>query len=397
MNMRGRSVLLAMKKQLPAALAMIELDGIARRIILCPPDLPADQIGAISQLASVDVVLGDEVVLEPAADIQPLGETDRTEWVLLTSGTTGRPKLVVHDLSSLASTAPTTTSAVWSTFYDIRRYGGLSILFRALVSTGSLVLSDPAEDPGSFLSRAGAQGVTHISGTPSHWRRALMTSATRRFVPHYVRLSGEIADRAILEHLHGLWPDAILVHAFASTEAGLAFEVHDGLEGFPARLLNNTEGSVNLKIVDGSLHIRSPRMASRYLNEPATPLVGLDGFIDTRDLVVLREQRYYFVGRKDGMINIGGIKVYPEEVEAVINSHPAVEMSLVKARRSSITGSLITAEAVCTAQAAPSEALATEIIEFCRSRLPPSKTPISLRLVDQLAVDASGKLRRRDA
>jgi acyl-coenzyme A synthetase/AMP-(fatty) acid ligase len=386
-----------MKQQLPAALAMIELDGIARRIVLCPPDLSADQIGIISKLASVDAVLSDEVSLQPAADIRPAGEAQHTEWVLLTSGTTGTPKLVVHDLSSLASTAPTTTRAIWSTFYDIRRYGGLSILFRALIGPGSLVLSDADEDPDSFLSRARAKGVTHISGTPSHWRRALMTPATRTFAPRYVRLSGEIADKAVLDRLHALWPDAALVHAFASTEAGLAFEVRDGLAGFPASLIENAEGDVSLKIVDGSLHIRSPRMASRYLNERTAPLVDSAGFIDTRDLVEQREQRYYFVGRKDGMINIGGVKVYPEEIEAVINAHPAVEMSLVKARRSSITGSLIRAEIVCKPPAAPTETLAGEIIEFCRLHLPPSKVPVSLRFADQLAVEASGKLRRRDA
>jgi acyl-CoA synthetase (AMP-forming)/AMP-acid ligase II len=396
-DMHGRCVLLAMKKQLPAALAMLELDGIARRIVLCPPDLPADQIAKVRDIASVDIVLTDDTALEPIAHISPQRELQQTEWVLLTSGTTGAPKLVVHDLSSLASTAPASTSAIWSTFYDIRRYGGLAILFRALIGPGSLVLSDPDEDPGAFLARANAKGVSHISGTPSHWRRALMTSTTRSFVPRYVRLSGEIADQTILDNLHILWPDAILVHAFASTEAGLAFEVRDRLAGFPASLLDKADGGVILKILDGSLRIHSPRIASRYLDEPSDALIGADGFVDTRDLVELREQRYHFVGRRDGMINVGGIKIYPEEVEGVINAHPAVEMSLVKARRSSITGSLIVADVVCKPLAAPSEALSNDIIEFCRRQLPRSKAPVSLRFVDQLAIDATGKLRRHRA
>ena len=396
-DMHGRCVLLAMKKQLPAALAMIELDGIARRIVLYPPDLPADQACKISEMASVDIVLTDDASLESIAHPSPQRETRQTEWVLLTSGTTGVPKLVVHHLSSLVSTASMSMSANWSTFYDIRRYGGLAILFRALIGPGSLVLSDPGEDPGDFLSRASARGVSHISGTPSHWRRALMTSTIRSFRPRYVRLSGEIADQAILDRLHILWPNTILVHAFASTEAGLAFEVSDKFAGFAANLLNHADGNVNLKIVNGSLRIRSPRMASRYLDETSGALVGPDGFVDTRDLVELREQRYHFVGRKDGMINIGGIKIYPEEVETIVNAHPAVEMSLVKARRSSITGSLLVAEVVCKLRAAPTEALANDIIEFCRRQLPRSKVPVSLHFVDQLAVDLTGKLRRHNA
>ena len=129
------------------------------------------------------------------------------------------------------------TSVLWSTFYDIRRYGGLQIFLRALLGGGSLVLSSAQESTGDFLIRAGAQGVTHISGTPSHWRRALMSPSAHRIAPRYVRLSGEIADQAILDDLRALYPEAKIAHAFASTEAGVAFEVGDGLAGFPASLI----------------------------------------------------------------------------------------------------------------------------------------------------------------
>ncbi len=136
----------------------------------------------------------------------------RTEWVLLTSGTTGLPKLTLHTLSSLtgAITGDTTqgSSIVWSTFYDIRRYGGLQIFLRALLSGGSLVLSSAQESTGDFLSGLVQHGVTHISGTPSHWRRALMSPSARRIAPRYVRLSGEIADQAILDSLRAFYQDA---------------------------------------------------------------------------------------------------------------------------------------------------------------------------------------------
>src|SRR5256885_17142285 len=100
-------------------------------------------------------------------------------------------------------------------------------LFRSALSHGSLVLSSAAESPADFLARAAAAGVTHISGTPSHWRRALMSGAAARISPRYVRLSGEIADQAILDSLRRAFPQAIVAHAFASTEAGVGFEVRD--------------------------------------------------------------------------------------------------------------------------------------------------------------------------
>src|SRR2546429_775016 len=76
--------------------------------------------------------------------------------------------------------------------------------------------------------------VTHISGTPSHWRRALMSGAAARISPRYVRLSGEIADQGILDSLRSAFPNATVAHAFASTEAGVGFEGRDGPAGFPA-------------------------------------------------------------------------------------------------------------------------------------------------------------------
>ena len=85
-----------------------------------------------------------------------------TEWVLMTSGTTGVPKMVVHDLASLTAPlqapSPADGATVWGTFYDIRRYGGLQIYLRAVLGGASLVLSSAGET-GRRSSRA-ARGST---------------------------------------------------------------------------------------------------------------------------------------------------------------------------------------------------------------------------------------------
>src|SRR5262249_20760411 len=160
-----------------------------------------------------------------------------------------------------------------------------------------------------------------ISWTLSHWRRALMSPAAHELSPRYVRLSGEIADQAILDHLQAVYPKAEVAHAFASTEAGVAFDVGDGLAGFPASLVEQRRAGVVMKVQEGSLRIRSGRTGLRYLGNASAPLSGEDGFVDTGDVVDLRGDRYYFVGRRDGIINVGGLKVHPEEVEGVINGH----------------------------------------------------------------------------
>ena len=419
--LRGRSVLIATHSQLTAALALVELDGIARRMVLCTPDLPREHLGRISATAAADAIVFEEGQ-PPDASIAPYGvaahpsltpgpvdrrRTEQTEWVLLTSGTTGAPKLVLHTLASLAGTLPRQQAAaggsVWSTFYDIRRFGGLQIFLRAVLGGSPLVLSSAGEPIRDFLARAAAAHVTHISGTPSHWRRALMSGAATLIAPKYVRLSGEIADQALLDNLRGAYPAARIAHAFASTEAGVAFDVDDCLAGFPAALIGQGRGQVDMKVEDGTLRIRSGRTATRYLGADVNVLASADGYVDTGDMVELRDERYYFAGRKGGVINVGGLKVHPEEVEAVINADPRVRMSLVRARQNPIMGAVVVADVVLVDGASPtldsgsSESLKHQLLDACRRVLPAHKVPTMLRFVPALELTPAGKLVRPGA
>jgi acyl-coenzyme A synthetase/AMP-(fatty) acid ligase len=421
-QLRGRSVLLALKDPLRAALALLELDGVAARMVLCPADLAAAHLPHVARNAAADACVGDaggaaaalegiEVRLDVdpqlTAVASPRIRSHETEWVLLTSGTTGIPKLVSHDLATLTDaltdTKPGAEPVVWGTFYDIRRYGGLQIFLRA-VHLGSLVPCDPGEPVPDFLARAHAAGLTHISGTPSHWRKVLMSGAASTIAPRYVRLSGEIADQAVLDALRAAYPQAIVAHAFASTEAGVAFEVRDGLAGFPASFIGAPGArAATLTVTGDTLHVRSGGNAHGYLGEDAGSFQrGADGAVDTGDRVEERAGRYHFLGRQGGVINVGGLKVYPEEIEAVLNSHPWVRMSLVRSRHNPITGAIVVAEVVLADGTSGSErpapeALTRDLIHSCRQSLAAYKVPASIRIVPRLEVSAAGKLVRPNA
>lgn len=415
-ELQGTCVLLAAIDQFTAAAALIQLDGAARRIVLYPPDLAREHLAFVADMADVDVTVTDEPVPQatntrkvritpnrresglPATGNSPL----ETEWILLTSGTTGRPKLVQHTLTSLtgAIELESKPGRVWSTFYDIRRYGGLQIFLRAILTGTPLVLKSAQETGAKFLARAGALGVTHILGTPSHWRRALMSPAANSITPEYVRLSGEIADQAILNNLRLQYPQATIAHAFASTEAGVAFVVEDGLMGLPSESLMHTPG-VEMQVEGGTLRVRSDRTATRYLGADSPPLKDADSFVDTGDAMELRDGRFYFVGRRDGIINVGGLKVHPEEVEAVINRHPEVGMSLVRSRKSPITGAIVIADVVLRTPPSTNDGrtplLQRDILEFCRGELARHKVPAAINFVPSLDVADSGKMVRGHA
>jgi acyl-coenzyme A synthetase/AMP-(fatty) acid ligase len=415
-ELSGRSVLMAVLDQLISGLVMTEIDGVARRMLLCPPDLNADHLQSLMHDAEIDAVVTDHperwrdshvklvVVAGPPARAALQVKTERaTEWLMLTSGTSGVPKIVGHTLAALTGAivadGPARSAAVWATFYDIRRYGGLQIFLRAIVGGGSMVLSSPHEALADHLARLQACGVTHISGTPSHWRKLLMSGSTSQFFPRYVRLSGEIADQAVLDGLAAAFPAASIGHAYASTEAGVGFAVNDGREGFPADLIGVNHDGVEMKVEDGSLRIRSRRTAHAYIGRNAAELTDRDGFVDTGDMVEQRGDRYYFVGRRGGIINIGGLKVHPEEIEAVVNRQPEVRMSRAKSRRSPITGGIVVVDVILAddADASRSDEIRKAILADCKASLAPHKVPAMIKFVSSLDITAAGKLARHDA
>src|SRR6185312_5333586 len=173
-------------------------------------------------------------------------------------------------------------------------------------------------------------------------------------------------------------------------EAGVGFEVTDGREGFPASFVG-AAGAVEMRVVDGSLQIRSSRTASGFVG--STDRLGEEGFVDNGDMVELRGDRYYFAGRRGGIINVGGLKIHPEEIEAVINRHPAVRQSRVSGRKSPITGAIVVAEIVLADGQAPEEAK-EEILRLCRANLKPFQVPAMVRPVARLELSAGGKLVR---
>ena len=416
----GRSVVILVEDQLASAMALIELDGTARRMVVCPQGLNERHLRTVVEDAEADTIVvgpGQQIFdsLQSLFVIRcelPLARREQahtkafdTEWALLTSGTSGPPKVVCHSVDGLCGAfeggARRTPNATWATFYDIRRYGGLQILLRAILGGNSLVVSQANEATANHLRRLASRGATHISGTPSHWRKVVINPKALDFRPDYVRLSGEIADQPLLDTLSAVFSPAEIVHAYASTEAGVAIEVGDGRAGIPLDAVG-AYGAVELRVEDGELLIRSDRAATRYLGSSAPSLRDPDGFVHTRDMVERRGDRWCFVGRRDGVINVGGLKVHPEEVEALINQHEMVRASFVKGRQNPITGMIVVAEVVLkqdgdeiTGERA--SRVKDEIFALCRSALPSHKLPATIRVVDQLEMSTGGKLARRNA
>lgn len=316
-----------------------------------------------------------------AADVRPGRIT------VLTSGTTGLPKLIPHDAASLNTfdRVGQMPPNRWFLPYQIGSYAWYQMVALGLfVADQDLVPADFADLAGSFETAIRQGLVTAISSTPTFWRHALMAVGPEVLAQAPLRaisLGGEIVDQAILDRLAALYPAARLRHIYASSEAGAAIVVADGRAGFDAALLQRAEGPVALRIEDGRLFIRS-----RYGNNAET-----GGWIDTGDLVEDRGGRIHFLGRAgNAMINVGGQKAFPPDIEAHLLRHPDVLWARVTARRAPLVGHLPVATVVLRRPMDP-EAAETLLTAHCATHLADHAIPRIWDFPDRVPLRASLK------
>jgi acyl-coenzyme A synthetase/AMP-(fatty) acid ligase len=258
--------------------------------------------------------------------------------------------------------------------------------------SGDILILPDGHDINAMIACFVNHRVNTLSATPSQWRRFLSHGGLSQCPLQQITLGGEIADQAILSALARQFPAARIVHIYASTEAGVAFSVADQKAGFPEAWLG--EGPpVDMKISDsGSLLIRSPALSG---SESLRPRLDADGYLDTEDGVRIIAGRVHFLGRVTGLINVGGNKVHPEEVENLVREMPGIQNALVSAKASPILGQLVVLD-VQAGDLSPRESmeLKRRIRDHCRKHLPDYKVPALINVVRELAVSESGKIER---
>jgi acyl-CoA synthetase (AMP-forming)/AMP-acid ligase II len=337
-------------------------------------DLPKGAAGVIDvSKAGVAGILGailsGDAWLMRDADGDPVpavGQGKNPRIGLQTSGTAGRPKWVVTTLDTLtANLKPGNEPARWLLTYNPGSFAGLQVILSAWIGEHTLVVPPYGADVAAMADLAVAEKVTHVSGTPTFWRAFLMALGNRPLDFKSVTLGGEAADQAILDAVAARFPKAAIRHIYATTELGRIFSVSDGRAGFPLSDLNG-------------------RLA---VSGHDTLTVG---GIDTGDVVEVTGDRVVFRGRLDAMVNIGGVKVYPETVEACLLQLPFVQDVKVSSRPNPITGHVLVADIVLKADSGFDEA---QIKAHLRS-LPRAQRPVSLRYVDRIEMGATGKKSR---
>ena len=331
--------------------------------------------------------------------VSKLDENRDQEWLLSTSGTSGTPKLVTYSLERLMFTSKKNllrgNEFSWGLCYDLNRFAGLQVYFQAISSGSSLAIVEASCAPSDVVKLFAKNHVNCLSGTPSFWRKFLMTQGSNLIDLRRITLGGEIADQAVLSSLSKVFKNSKISHIYASTEAGVGFSVQDGLTGFPLEYIDSSNQSgVELKILDNILWVKSKGSASEILS--GSLIIDKCGFINTGDIVEIKDNRVLFVGRDSGTINVGGNKVIPEEVESILNGCADVLQSRVFGKKNSVLGMLVNAEIVVKSSYGleQEKALKKELIFLCKSELEAFKVPVVIKIVEEIAVNDAGKIVR---
>jgi acyl-CoA synthetase (AMP-forming)/AMP-acid ligase II len=277
--------------------------------------------------------------------------------------------------------------------YRPHLYAGLQVFFQCLLNQETLVLPEPGMPVGSLIDLMRRGAVTSVSATPSYWRRLIALSRPEEFAAlklSQITLGGEAADQPMLDTLTRYFPEARLVHIYATSELGRCFSVDDRLAGFPVRLLDGpSQDGVEIKVENDELHVRSA-------NAMLGPQQGRDrdrrgrDWMATGDLVERVGDRYIFAGRRDELINVGGNKVRPLLVEQVVQSVPGVRDARVFARNSSLVGQMVACEFVPEPGLEPEEV--TRLIQkTCLERLEEYQRPRFIQPVATIALSEADK------
>ena len=305
---------------------------------------------------------------------------------LMTSGTSGEPKIVQRTLKSLTDKMPLIEDAVWGCAYQMGTFSAILTVLSAFIKGQKLVYvyGQPVD---KIVAQLVSNHVTHVSATPSFWRGVsqYLSGHSTPLSLKSITIGGETVDQNLLDSLRKNFPHCTIMHIYGSSETGALVIVKDDKAGFPAQWLDTERNGIVLQIRDGNLWVKSNRgmMGYSHINN----VFDEHGFFNTEDAVTIEKGRVYFLGRGKGIINVGGTKISAEQVEETINACPYVQDCLVYGIKNPIVGYILGVEIVGAEQ--------DKIKQYLQQNLNGVYSPRIIDFVAKIQYNKAGKKIRK--
>jgi acyl-coenzyme A synthetase/AMP-(fatty) acid ligase len=378
-------------------LALAEKGAIA--VPLPPKEAEAAQRCTVAQVAvrlHPAAAADWQVTRHEAADhplYARLRQRGEAAIVLFSSGSTGAPKAAVLGLDQLtARHRPSGKSLRTLGFMLPDHIGGLNTLLFTLTNGGALAVP-PDRNPDAIARTIAHHLVELLPTTPTLLNLLLMSGALERHDLSSLNLityGTECMPQATLVALTRALPKVRIKQTYGSTEMGI---LPTRSAGNASLWMEIASDQVEVRIVEGIAHIRGTTAMEGYLNAPSP--FDADGWLDTGDLVETKDGFLRILGRRSEMINVGGEKVLPCEVENVLLQAENVLDAVVRGRRNAVMGQVVTAKVATLAPEAP-DALERRLRRFCAEWLPEHKIPVLIECASGPLQGARFKRQRQD-
>lgn len=327
--------------------------------------------------------------------IENINAKDDSALILFSSGSTGKPKAIVHSLKTFLSKYLNKNPSGYVVLgvFLLDHIAGLDMLFSALTTQGSIVIPKTrlANDIVNIIKK---HNVEVLPLSPTMLRLILLTLNESLLSVKHIALGSEKIDDLLIEKIKNMLPNTKIKQNYGATE--LSSLISKTLESNPTfiKLID-----CDYKIINDELYIKSKTQSLGYLNADNSSFTD-DGYFATGDLVetcIYNNEEYIkIIGRNKEVINVGGEKVLPSEVEGVMLMMDYIKDCLVYKQDCPIMGNSVAVDVVLSDNLSISNLeLKKQIKQFCKDKLATYKIPTKVKIVENLEIsDRFKKVRK---
>ena len=314
-----------------------------------------------------------------------LFNNDRSGLVLFSSGSTGLPKAMVHDFDNLLSTYLNVKpkNLTFLVFLMFDHIGGLNTMLN-IISMGSTIVIPEKRDPEIIGHLIQQYKVNILPASPTFLNLMNIGGVFDKYDFSSLKLityGTEPMPKSLLDILKIKTPKTRLIQTFGTSETGI---IKTKSKSSSSLLIKFDDNDQEVKIIDGELWIKSKTRVLGYINHNNDSFTN-DGWFRTGDLVEEKEDGYFkIIGRKSKVINVGGEKVLPIEVETVILELSYIHDCTVFAKDNPITGQVVAASVVVKLTDKDLKQLKKDIKIHCKKNLDRFKVPTQIIIKDQI-------------
>lgn len=300
--------------------------------------------------------------------------------MLFSSGSTGTPKGILHNFDKILARFEKPgkqNTAIPLLMFD--HYGGYNTII-GLLSSGSTIVEVKNRSVDSICQVIEREKVTLLPATPSFLSLLVASNSHLKYDLTSIRkitYGTEVMPESLLNKLYPIFPGVSLQQTYGLSEVGVLSSKSKSNDSTWVKVGGN---GFETKVIDGILWIKSDFSMLGYVGVSDSK-TDMDGWFNTEDRVEVEGDFIRILGRDSDLINVGGQKVLPIEVEEVLLSHESVSGVRVSSEPHNLLGQIVVAEIVARSGQNPSK---QELKAFCRGRLSSFKVPQKIEFVDEI-------------